>query len=322
MTRWTLLACCLLLGACRTVTPPARPDAGASGGKAAASGGPGSSPAAVAKPEPVRSGFTDPAGRADARDSVSATPAAAAVQPAGITSSQPAERAALAPPGVGNLPAAESVAKSSPEPLRVPGRREALPARPVEQLALPSLPVASRGDAHAAEALPLPAGPLTRYAATNAASSLPVPALRGGVPQDPRPAQTLELPFRGRPPAGQPEPRPVSRQIGLASAAPPAAPGPSVEPVALPWLPAVRQGEAGAGRVLPLPALLPASPGVTNSAASSSLPVAPWVADAQKESDRIAAELERRARTQQEHEEQFQNLRRAFYRFLSVSPGE
>jgi hypothetical protein len=229
----------------------------------------------------------------------------------------------------------------APEPLRVPGHHEAPAARAAQPLAIPPLPAVTGGEAHPGETLLLSAGSLMRHTDTNAAASLSVPALRGRAPQEPRPAQTLALAFRGSPPAGQPETRPESRQIELVHTAPPAVPGPFVETVALPWLPPTPQGEAGAGRVLPLPwlppapqgeagagrvlplpALLPARPGGTNSAASSSLPVAPWVADAQKENDRSAAELERRARTQQEREEQFQRLRQAFYRFLSVNPGE
>lgn len=323
MTRWTLLSCCLVLCACRTVTPPARPDADASGGKAAASGGPGGRPVAGAKTETAHRGGAEPAAPADARDPVPATPAVGVVQPAGMTSSRPSERAALAPPPCGVKPfAVESAVNHAPEPLRVPGHHEAPAARAAQPLAIPPLPAVTGGEAHPGETLLLSAGSLMRHTDTNAAASLSVPALRGRAPQEPRPAQTLALAFRGSPPAGQPETRPESRQIELVHTAPPAVPGPFVETVALPWLPPTPQGEAGAGRVLPLPALLPARPGGTNSAASSSLPVAPWVADAQKENDRSAAELERRARTQQEREEQFQRLRQAFYRFLSVNPGE
>lgn len=160
-----------------------------------------------------------------------------------------------------------------------------------------------------------------RQTATNVVALFPAPVWRGDPPRNPRPARTLALPLSGNPTAGKPEAQLLQRPIAFAPAAPPGDPGPAADTVALPWLPAAApQGEACAGSVLPLPALSPVRPGVTNPARPSSVPVSPWVADAQKENDRSAAELDRRARTQKEHEEQFQHLRRAFYRFLAVNP--
>ena len=92
--------------------------------------------------------------------------------------------------------------------------------------------------------------------------------------------------------------------------------------IALPMLPAVRQGAAAEGGALPLPAVASVRQGATNAVQPSSLTMPPWMADAQMTDAWRASELERQARTQKEREEQFQQFRRAFYRFLSVNAGE
>jgi hypothetical protein len=216
---------------------------------------------------------------------------------------------------------------------------------PAESVALPTLPSAQHGDVTIAGSFPLPVSSPARQGATKttAALSAPLPLRESTLPKQ-QLAGTLALPFLDKASTNKPEggtPRreaalviregtrpPVPgnspvieleggaprRQTGLAALAPP--------PIAIPSLPATRHGEATASGTLPLPASAPVRLGNSNTAALSPLTISQWLADAQMEKAWRESELNRRAKTQQEREEQFQLFRHAFYQFLSVKPGE
>ena len=323
MMRWTLLACCFVLGACKTVTPPApRNDASATGGDfpPAAAIRPG--PPAGAKSEPANGCFAKPAARED-------LPAPLTARQAGALPPVPVKSSGVEPEG-GSPRRQIGLAGACREPVE----RLAPPVGsrpPAESVALPPLPSARRGEAASKESLSLPVSLPIRNSVTHDAASLPLPSpLQGGSLSNRQLTHTLALPFLDKPPAVKPEGGVPQCQIGLAGVcsepverfAPPVGTRPSAEPVALPLPLSARRDEEPVGGALPLPAASPVRHGATNSALPSPVTIPQWVADAQMESAWRESELDRQTRTQKEREEQFQQFRRAFYRFLSVNAGD
>ena len=263
--RWTLLACCFILGACRTVTPPAR---------------------------------------------TAVPPATAEIQPAASVNREGGAPQRQAEPAAREV--AHPSAPSEPVVVKLEGGAPSPPQGVLQEPPMP-LPLSS------------PAQP----GATNPTAALPVSLpLREDLRPNPQLAQPLALPLSGKPSANKVEGGAPRRQTGLAASLDLARAREPVErlaspPIALPPLSAMRQHEGSTvGGSLPLPAAASAPHGVTNAAAQPPVTIPTWVADAQMADAWRESELNRRARTQQEREEQFQQFRRAFYQFLSVNPGE
>ena len=329
MRRWTLLACCFVLGACKTVTPPANTWALSTGGDS----GPANRTVARRADLPVR-----PFEKGGLASPPSADEAVSTNQPqptVGIIAATPARKDARSPvqakPSVIEREGGHPCELCQHEMNRVP---------PSGTITFPPLPATRHAERTVGGSLPLPSSASVRHSITNSTVSLPasIPLQQDSL-QNSRLARTpalslsngLALPFWDN-----------SSVIARAGGRPcaPCATGTTAvplfprdtsprkenhllaEPVALPTLPSTRQGDVPCGSMLSLPAASPVPFNGTQAVARLPLIIPQWVTDTQVQEAWRAAELDRQARTQKEREEQFQQFRRAFYHFLSVDTGD